>query len=283
MLTMLVLGAAGSVVGVGTFATFNASVTSTGNTFSTGTISFSSTSAGSTTCTSTNGATASGSGCSTALGTLASMVPGDSKFLTTTLTNSNSSTVPVTVNMAVTDASSGGTTALDNKGINAAATSSAGPMGLGLAIFECQDTNGADIACSSSSMQKLKVLYGSCAGGVTTVSRSGAAAFATTDVSSASVTDNGLKLLGTSTECYGGDTGSGSNSGVANQNGTTSISIVGSATPLTSLAANSAYNLLMLAYLPVPSDDTVINIAGTNASPNLTFTWTASSLAGTSH
>src|SRR5579862_5883397 len=106
MLSMLVLGVTGSVVGVGTFATFNATVTSTGNTFSTGNFSFAMTETGGT-CTDVAGATVTGT-CAGVLtnlnaGPISNMVPGDSWLSYSTLTNNAASTGAVTVTLALSD------------------------------------------------------------------------------------------------------------------------------------------------------------------------------------
>src|SRR5581483_8094502 len=96
---------------------------------------FSNTTAGGT-CTSTAGATATGN--CTQMGTLASMVPGDSKTVTTVLTNGGN--VGVKVDLAVAD-TAGSPTTLTTTGIGAAKTSSTGTYGLGLVIFECRDAS----------------------------------------------------------------------------------------------------------------------------------------------
>jgi predicted ribosomally synthesized peptide with SipW-like signal peptide len=263
MLSMLVLGVAGSVVGVGTFATFNASTTSTGNTFSSANITFADVLNGGgsgNTCTSTSGAAASGSGCSVALGTLSTMVPGDSKFGTVVLTNSNTSNVAVSVALSVTDSANN---ALTNTGIGTAGAT-ATSAGLGLLVFECQNSASVDENCTTTDPSgKVKVLYGSCSGSPATIST--ALPIATTTFSITSLTDNGIKVG--STECYGGNT-------------TTGLAAASNLSLSSSLAVNTNLSLFQLVYFPPStSSSTLQNLSGNS----LTYTWTASSLAGTAH
>ncbi|HLG70855.1 MAG TPA: SipW-dependent-type signal peptide-containing protein [Chloroflexota bacterium] len=261
MLSMLVLGIASSVVGVGTFATFNASTTSTNNTFSSATISFQdvlNAGGAGNTCSSTAGAAATGSGCTVALGSLSTMVPGDSKFGRVVLTNN--SNVAVSVALSVTDSASN---ALTTTSIGTAGTSPTS-AGLGLIVLQCQTSGGADESCGATDASgKVKILYGSCTGNPATISV--ALPLATTSFSTASLTDNGIKV--NTTECYGGNTGSG-------------LASISNASLSSSLAVSGTLSLAHLIYLPPSvSSASMQNLSGNS----LTYTWTASSLAGTSN
>ena len=256
LLSMIVLGIAGSVVGVGTFASFNATVTSAGNTFSTASITFSDTPNGGSACTSTAGGTTS---CTTAVGSLAGMVPGDSKFGTVVLNNGG--TVAVSLAMSVADASPN---ALTTTSIGSA-SSSPTSAGLGMVLLECTNSGGTDEGClSTDGSGKVKVLYGSCTGSVTTIST--ALPITTSTFSTTSLTDNGIKVNGT--ECWGGNTGAGISTAVSNL----SLS--------SSLATSGNVSLAVLIYLPSSvSSSTLQNLSGNS----LTYTWVATQLAGSSH
>jgi hypothetical protein len=274
MLSMLVLGVAGSVVGMGsgTFAVFNAQTTSTGNTFSTASITFSNTVSGGGTCTSTAGAPATGT-CTATL-TRSTMVAGDSKLGTTTLTNGGNA--GVTVQVVITDS---GSDTISTTGIGAA-KSTAVSDALGLLIFECLDGTGADIACSSASVASLYTVYGSCGASgspatFATVTQAGAfsSSFVTTNNG---LSDNGIKVgTGTNGYCYGGNTGAGIKG--------LSVPIVASSSSPTvaganSLATSKTDNLAIIVYLPTTAD----NSAQAKTATSYTLTYTATQLAGTS-
>ncbi|HVA23207.1 MAG TPA: SipW-dependent-type signal peptide-containing protein, partial [Chloroflexota bacterium] len=84
MLTMLVVGSAGGIVGAGTFASFNASVTNSGNTFASGTVTLQTTQASGKTCTTSQagGSNVSVStGCTTSLfATATNVAAGDTYY-----------------------------------------------------------------------------------------------------------------------------------------------------------------------------------------------------------
>lgn len=279
MLSMLVLGVAGSVIGMGsgTFALFNAQTTSTNNTFSTASITFSNTDSGGT-CTSTAGATATGSctGATSYTTKASNMVAGDSKTAFTVLTNGGNASE--TVNLGITDAGSDAITAtgIGTKGATTAADA------LGLLIFECRDSSHNDVSCSGS-VAELYTVYGSCG----TTGASNAATFATVTqagaFTSAAVTtsnglsDNGIKV-GTASDgyCYAGNSGTTALKGL-------SVPIVASSSNPTAgntnpLAATKTDDLAIIVYLPVTADNSAQNLTATS----LTLTWTASQIAGTS-
>jgi len=280
MLSMLVIGVAGSIVGVGsgTFSLFNAVTTSESNTFTSASVTFSNTTNGGT-CTSTAGAAATTAAACTAstsyTGQLATMVPGDSKTMTTTLTNGGNVSVTVTLGVA----ENSGSNSLTSNGIGTAGSTTAGTDGLGLLVFECRTSGHADVACGSGTVAELYVIYGSCGNsgstsGNATVTQAGA--FTSANVTSTGLNDNGVKV-GTSTNgyCYAGDT----TTALAGA----SIPIVGTATPtvgnVAPMAAAATDNLAMIMYLPTIANNNLQNIS----SSSLNLTWTASQIAGTSH
>ena len=275
MLTMLVLGVAGSVVGIGTYATFNATVTSTGNTFATGTFTFSMTEYGGT-CTDASGASSSGTCAAYLTGINAPFtgwVPGSSWLTYTTLNNASTSPSAVTATVAFSDSASN---ALTNNGVDSNSTTTQEAAGLGLVMFECQTNAGADVACNNASLQKLDVIYGNCGGGAGTVLTRGlAGAIATTDVTQPSSTDNGIKVFGT--ECYGGDNATPVTNNGLNKLGS-AVNIIGTGLPATTLAKNTSYNVLMLFYLPNTASNSLAGLTGNS----LTATFTANSVAGAS-
>ena len=272
MLSMLVLGVAGSVVGMGsgTFAVFNATTTSTGNTFSTASITFSNTTAGGT-CTSTAGAAATGT-CTATLNR-ATMVAGDSKLGATTLTNGGNA--GVTVSLGITDS---GSDTISTTGIGAA-KSTAVSDALGLLIFECLDGSGNDVSCSGS-VASLYTVYGSCGSSgspATFASVTQAGAFTASNVTTNNgLSDNGIKVgTGTNGFCYGGNTAAGIKG--------LSVPIVATSGSPTvaganSLATTKTDNLAIIVYLPTTAD----NSAQNQTSTSYTLTYTATQLAGSS-
>ena len=272
MLSMLVLGVAGSVVGMGsgTFAVFNATTTSTGNTFSTASITFSNTTAGGT-CTSTAGGATVPANCTSTV-TRSTMVAGDSKLGTTTLTNGGNA--GVTVSMAITDS---GADSISTTGIGAA-KSAAVSDALGLLIFECLGAGGVDVSCSGA-VTSLYTVYGSCGSSgspaaFASVTQSGA--FSASNITTSGVTDNGIKI-GTSTDgvCYGGNTAAGIS-------GLTVPIVASSSNPTVaganSLATTKTDNLAIIVYLPTTADNSAQNKTATN----YTLTYTATQLSGSS-
>jgi hypothetical protein len=270
MLSMLVLGAAGSAAGLGTFAQFNASTTSTGNTFSSAAVTFSSTNTGGT-CTSTNGATATGT-CSTTT-TLGTMVPGDSKLGTTILTNGGNVSVKVDLGIVDTANSSAGT-ALTTNSIGAKANTTAGTYGLGILVFECRlHSTSADAPCTGgSSALDLYTVYGDCGGTNTVISSIGNQLLASL-INTTGVTDNGIKVSGTT--CYGGNTGAGIHNLSIPIVALSGAPTAGNTSPLATTKTDS---LGILVYLPYPANNTLQNITSTN----ITYTWTATQIAGAS-
>ncbi len=275
MLSMLVLGGAGAVIGAGsgTFAQFNAVTTSTGNTFSSAAITFSNTTAGGT-CTSTAGAAATGA--CTQMATLGSMVPGDSKTMLTTLTNGGNA--GVSVGLAVADAAS----THDNivtSGIGAAKNTPPGTYGLGLVIFECRDGSHNDVACSSANVAELYTVYGACgASGSPSANAvvTQAGAFSASRVNTTNLTDNGINVgTGSNGVCYGGNTAAGISSATPSIVAATGAPTAGNTNPL---ATNKTDNLAIVVYLPYTADNTTQN----KTTPNLTFTWPATQRAGAS-
>ncbi len=284
MLSLLALGVAGAIVGGGTFASFSAITSSGSNTFSTAGINFQD-AIGVNLCTSTLGGTASGTGCSTAVGTFTSMIPGEQQFGTVKLTNQTSSTATVTVALGIADA--GGSNGLTNTGSGAVGSASS-TVGLGLLVFECTNSAGTvDEDCTTTDATgKLQLVYGSCGGttsftpqhylGTPPVLTNGLPV-GTITFTTSGVTDNGVKVGSGATSCYGGN-------GSTGLDGLSSVSIVASSgTPtvagVNSLGIGKTDSLTMLVYLPATSDSTKANITNSN----LTYTWTASQLAGSAH
>jgi hypothetical protein len=288
MLSMLVVGVAGSIVGVGsgTLSLFTAVTTSTGNTFTSAQISLSSTNNGGT-CTSTAGATATGT-CTAMPASFTALVPGSMRTFFSTLTNVNSTNGGAfTVNLVITD-TAGTHDNVVTYGIGTAGSTTTGTQGYGLLIFECRTAAHADTSCSGGSVGELYTVYGSCGSSgspstFATVTQSGA--FSSSNVASNGLNDNGVKIgTGTNGYCYGGNTG-GSGSGIAGSAGTgpTIPIIASSGSPVVgngsnSLAVAATDNLAMVLYLPYTADNTVQN----KTNPNLTFTWTATQVPGTS-
>lgn len=108
LLSLMGLGIAGSLFGMGTYASFNASTSNNSNTFQTGTIVIKQTSAGLTPnpCYSTNDKSATGSpGTSTiacgAFFTVTNLKPGDTNTAST-ITIRNDGTLPATMTLALT-------------------------------------------------------------------------------------------------------------------------------------------------------------------------------------
>lgn len=276
LLSLVVLGAAGAIIGAGTgtFALFNAVTTSTGNTFSSANITFADVmnfngaNAG-TTCTSTSGATASGTGCTTALGSLATMVPGDSKVGTVRFTNSGN--VTVSVAMAVSDAVSN---VLTSTAIGTAATSPSS-AGLGLLIFQCTTSGGVDQNCKATDTtgKLLPVYYSTCNSGsaISLASPGAGLPVSTSTFNTTSLTDNGIKVVGSSTvTCYGGNT----TTAFASLNGTSN-----SITLASTLAPSGNLSLAVLVYFPPSTSSASFqNLSGNS----VTYTWTATQIAGTS-
>jgi predicted ribosomally synthesized peptide with SipW-like signal peptide len=264
MLSMLVLGVAGSVAGVGTFATFNATTTSTGNTFSSANVTFRDilNGNGANVCTSTSGGTAAGAGCTTALGTAATMVPGDTKYGTVVLTNQGN--VSVSAGLTVTDSASN---VLTSTAIGTAGTSPVS-AGLGLFILECTTSGGTDEDCTATDATgKFKVIYGSCTGAVTTLTPNGGLPVTSSTYNTTGLLDNGLNVktgASSNTECWGGNTATALNA-------LTSISLVNP------LATSANLSLAMVIYFP-PSTSTA---SYQNLSANsLTYNWIATQLPG---
>lgn len=264
LLTMLAVGVAGSVVGAGTFATFNAVVTNSGNTFATGFISFKSVGTNGT-CESLTGGTASGTGCTTAFATLSSMKPGDTKYGHIVLTNETGS-LTVTPSLTISDTTPTALTTAAN-GIGGAGSSSAGTAtqtapNLGVLIFQCTaTTGGADTDCAGTTAKTLIPVYGTCASNPATT----AAAIATTDIVPGATNNN---VTVRSVSCVGGNTAT------AAYPLTVSDLLPSSGT----LAANGTDSLAVIVYLPTPASSSTLQ----NLTATLSFAFTATQQAGTS-
>lgn len=265
MLTMLVIGAAGTLLSAGTFASFNAVTTNTAS-FATGAVSFTNNSNGAT-CTSVAGATATPA-CGTLGTAVTSMGPGDSLTGFVTLKNdgaaSTPSTLPITVGLTVAD--SVGASALH------AAFSSGATSGLGVLIFRCLN-GAAEVACNTASttltLQPIYPASNACGGTNPTVN-SGTGFSKTYVVANA---DNTMKIgggTGVFQNCTGG-TSTFTNFAIGGPDTTPAGA---------GLNVNSTDNLAIVAYLPA----TAGNTTQAQAADTYTFTWTASdAAAATSH
>jgi predicted ribosomally synthesized peptide with SipW-like signal peptide len=254
MLMLLVLGVAGSVIGLGTFAQFNAVTSNPNNTFVTGQIIFSNTVNG-TTC--TGQSTSAASGCAVLVTIPSNMVAGDSKLGLFSLSNLTSSARAITLAMQVT---AGTSSLLDTNSIANAATS-----GLGLLLFQCTN-GGSPVACTNSSNNPVTLTQvypasgqcspGSITGGLTTSNISTLAVSNTQSIQVNSVTCTGGNVTQTSAQTVSGtdlvDTG---------QYG---------------LATGTTDNLAAIVYLPSVSGNGQSNLTST-----LNFSWTATQVNGT--
>ncbi len=260
MMTMLVVGVAGAVVGTGTFASFNAIVDNSGNTFSTGQITFSTTDHVSAACLA-GPAAGSTTTCATSFffnpGT--TLAAGDARLGTLTLTNGGS--IPVGIQLSVT-ASSGSNALTTNSGIGAEGANTGSPS-LGFLIFECETSGGGDNDCNSTGNAKLLPLYGTCGSSSGVISITSAtinSAWAASKIIPAGSTSNAVKV-DTNPSCAGGNTTTGTPTLV----------------PITSsLAASGVMHLAVLAYLPESATNGLQNLTSTT----LDFTWTATQLTG---
>ncbi|HEU0166568.1 MAG TPA: hypothetical protein VFS62_02245, partial [Chloroflexota bacterium] len=199
MASMLVLGAAGSVLAVsnGTFSLFNATTQSSSNTFTTDDLQLD--------VASCNEATASGQtagqtagGCD-ALMALPHMIPGDSKTFSYNLKN-NSANAKFSLQLAVS-APSGATSTLLN---TTAPNDSSSGGGLGLLVLRCENSGGTPVSCASG-VSQVKPLYASCPSSNAAIAVSGGV-FDKTQVSVASTaTDDSISIGGTT--CHAGNDG----------------------------------------------------------------------------
>jgi predicted ribosomally synthesized peptide with SipW-like signal peptide len=257
MMTMLVLGIAGSVIGVGTFAQFNAVTNNPSNTFAAGQIVFSNT-VGSTTCTGQSG-TSSGvaSGCATLVTIPSSMVPGDSKLGLFSLSNVSTSARAVTLAMQVSATAS---SALDANSIANTATS-----GLGLLVFQCTN-GGSPVVCTNNPVTLTQVYpsTSTCSPG----SIATAGGLTTSKISTLAVS-NTQSIQVNGVTCTGGNVTQASAQTIA---GTDTV-----ATGQTGLATGTTDNLATIVYLPSVAGNSMSNLTST-----LNFTWTATQVNGTS-
>jgi hypothetical protein len=120
LMTLLVIGVAGSTVSYGTFASFTAQTSNAGNTFSTGTLTLTNTKTGGTTCLSTGGAggvdtNSNSTGCSAifALGGTPGLAPGGT-VQTAQMSIQNSGSLPASTLKLWSDACA----ALDNSSVS---------------------------------------------------------------------------------------------------------------------------------------------------------------------
>jgi len=255
MLTMLVMGVAGSIVGIGTFAQFNAVTSNPSNTFATGNIVFSNQPNGGATCTGTSG-TNSGvaTGCATLVTIGSNMVAGDSKLGTLALGNTSSSARAITLGLQVTG--TGGV--LEN------AVANASTSGLGLLLFQCQTSTGVPTACSTNNVLLTQVYptTGTCAPGTV------AGGLTTSKISTTAVS-NTASVQVNSVTCTGGSVLTGSTVTVS---GTDLVSA-----GTYGLATGTTDNLAAIVYLPSPAGNSQASTSDT-----LSFTWTATQINGTS-
>lgn len=269
MLSLLVLGVAGSVVSLGTFAQFNAVTTNPNNTFSTGFVEVTNTVNSGTGCNSFSGgggASNSPQTCSTFL-TLSNMIAGDSKVGTLTIQNSSTSNGPV--QLALSLSSSTSNTIVSN---TPNATSSSGAA---LLLFRCVGTGNYNqpASCNTSS-GKLFPLYGTCTGTPTM----GASGFGSSQVASANSADANIVIGGVT--CTPTATALNAVTGIS-INGPDSVPSPGSTgTPALGMNAGTSENMAGVVYLPGTAGNTQSS-NGTNTA-TLTFNWTATGI-GSAH
>ncbi|HVA23372.1 MAG TPA: hypothetical protein VMW62_03190 [Chloroflexota bacterium] len=255
MASMLVLGVASSVIGVGsgTFATFNATTTNLG-TFATGNIIFHNTPNGGTPGTGTSdlGTPLGTASSCTALNVIGSMVPGDSKLNKMVIQNDASSARAVTVALTTSASPS---TALDANAPGAGATA-----GLGMLIFRCTNGSGVELSCTAANMTPVEVYP--TAGGCTvpSIASGGLIPSVIGNDATATITVNGPPCTG----------GAFTNASFA-LGGPDTV-----ATGIQGLNTGSSDNLAIILYLP----DTATN-GQAGLTSGLSFQWIATQINGT--
>jgi hypothetical protein len=262
MASMLVIGVAGSVVGVGsgTFALFNATTTNTGNTFTSDDLQITDAVDGGSSCTG-KASTSSTTGTCDVIVTLSNIIPGDSKFGTFKITNA-SSHAAFDLKLDITQHGGSGGTVLDS---NPAADAT--NAGLGLILFRCLAGSTA-VSCTSSSLDTLHPIYGSCGGDITLGT---AQAFSTAILGPADTGSNKLPVgspVPGAANCTPGNTAAGISAVTINP-------ITG---PDTAGHYNfgTADNIAAVVFLPGKSGNAVAGKSGTN----LDFLWTATQVVG---
>lgn len=264
MASMLVLGVAGSVIGVGsgTFAQFNAVTTNTGNTFASSDIKFVNTNGAGTACTGqssvTNGVA---SGCGV-IATLGSLIPGDSKLGLFTLVNNSSTEPALSIKLAVA-AELNHSSLLDTNTPTSGTSGSTG--GLALLVFRCTAAGGTTAqACTGVANTNLVPVIGTCTGTPSITATTGLtkAAIGGASTSAATVT-----VGDAFTVCTGGPiiTSSTSIGGLDTVNGVANV-----------LGVGHTDNLGALVYLPGTSGNAMAAL-----SDIVDFTWTATQIPGT--
>ncbi|GEM_PF-2141140 len=266
MISLLLLGTAGTVIALSTFAQFNAVTTNGGNTFSTGLIEFTNVPNGGTVCTADSNGTSPAT-CN-ALISLSNMIAGDSAVGTLTVTNTTNSNGPVQLALSISSSSSNSIAA------NAPSGSSAG---LGLLLFRCIGAGNFDqpSPCNTNAGQ-LYPLYGTCTGTPTM----GSSGFGSSQVASADTADANIVVGGVA--CTPGNSATALNS-------VSSVSITGfdaipqpgsTGTPALGIAQGHSDDYAAVMYLPGQAGNNQSS-AGTNTT-TLTFAWTATGV-GSAH
>jgi predicted ribosomally synthesized peptide with SipW-like signal peptide len=264
MASMLIIGVAGSVIGVGsgTFALFNATTNNTGNTFTTDDLTFSNTPNG-VACVASAKASSNPSQDCAALVTISNTLPGDSKLGLLTL-NNGSAQANVNIDLAVTASPS---TALDTTSAANNASS-----GLGLLMFRCRNAgNTANQACTGVAATLLVPVYGTCASAVSIAAATGVTSAV---FGSARAADNQIPVGDGGVLCTAGNTASGISS-VALPTAT-----VGGPDAFTDttkgLAPGHTDNLAIAVYLPGKAGNTLANLGPST----LKFAWNATQVVG---